>query len=185
MPRPCKWRTVEGVPSATYFKPAGIPLRLLSEVRLAVEEMEAIRLKDLEGLEQEECAQRMSISRPTFHRVLKAARQKIADAFMNGRAIRVEGGNFAAPGQEFRCVPQGHAWHITAGPARRPIPLPARLAGALASCRSPRLWWALDGRVCDGAEGPAAAAGEEKADREHGRDCSETKCDHHYIRQNG
>jgi uncharacterized protein len=118
MPRPCKWRTVAGVPSATYFKPAGIPLRLLSEVRLAVEEIEAIRLKDLEGLEQEECAQRMSISRPTFHRILKAARQKIADAFINGRAIRVEGGNFAAPGQIFRCAPYGHAWEIRIGPAR-------------------------------------------------------------------
>ena len=98
----------------TYFKPAGIPLRLLSEVTLAVEEMEAIRLKDAEGLEQEECAQKMSVSRPTFHRVLKAARQKIADAFLNGKAIRIEGGNYAAPGQEFRCIPHGHAWQITA-----------------------------------------------------------------------
>jgi len=124
MPRPTKWRTVAGVPSATYYKPAGIPLRLLSEVRLAVEEMEAIRLKDLEGLEQEECAQRMSISRPTFHRVLKAARRKIADAFINGRAIRVEGGNFAAPGQMFRCAPHGHAWEIPTGAAARPFACP-------------------------------------------------------------
>ena len=97
----------------TYFKPAGIPLRLLSEVTLAVEEMEAIRLKDVEGLEQEECAQNMSISRPTFHRVLRAARRKIADAFLNGKAIRIEGGNYAAPGQEFRCIPHGHAWQIS------------------------------------------------------------------------
>ncbi len=121
MPRPAKWRTVAATPAVTYFKPAGVPLRLLSEVKLAVEEMEAIRLKDLEGLEQEECAQKMSISRPTFHRVLKAARQKIADAFLNGKAIRIEGGNFAALGQEFRCIPHGHAWRITAGSA-----LPAR-----------------------------------------------------------
>jgi predicted DNA-binding protein (UPF0251 family) len=113
MPRPTRWRTVAGVPLATYFKPAGVPLRLLSELRLAVEEVEAIRLKDLEGLEQEECAQRMSISRPTFHRVLKAARQKIADALINGKAIRIEGGNFAAPGQKFHCAPYGHAWEIS------------------------------------------------------------------------
>ena len=130
MPRPCKWRTVAAIPSATYFKPAGIPLRLLSEVRLAVEEMEAIRLKDLEGLEQEECAQRMSISRPTFHRVLKAARRKIADAFMNGRAIRVEGGNFAAPGQMFRCTPYGHAWEIPPEPVAPARPLACPICGS-------------------------------------------------------
>ncbi len=130
MPRPCKWRTVAAIPLATYFKPAGIPLRLLSEVRLAVEEMEAIRLKDLEGLEQEECAQKMSISRPTFHRVLKAARQKVADAFMNGKAIRIEGGNFAAPGQQFRCVPHGHAWQITAGAATSAHPLACPTCGS-------------------------------------------------------
>lgn len=118
------------MPTVTYFKPAGIPLRLLSEVRLAVEEMEAIRLKDLEGLEQEECAQKMSISRPTFHRVLKAARQKVADAFMNGKAIRIEGGNFAAPGQEFRCVPHGHAWQITAGSELPAHPLACPTCGS-------------------------------------------------------
>jgi predicted DNA-binding protein (UPF0251 family) len=130
MPRPTRWRTVAGVPSVAYFKPAGIPLRLLSDVRLAVEEMEAIRLKDLEGLEQEECAQRMSISRPTFHRVLKAARQKIADAFISGKAIRIEGGNFAAPGQMFRCVPHGHAWQIAAEPATPGRPLACPTCGS-------------------------------------------------------
>jgi len=60
----------------TYFKLAGIPLRALEEVQLSVEEAEAIRLKDLEGLEQEEGAERMNISRPTFQRVLASARQK-------------------------------------------------------------------------------------------------------------
>lgn len=130
MPRPTRWRTVAGVPAVTYFKPAGIPLRLLSEVRLAVEEMEAVRLKDLEGLEQEECARKMSISRPTFHRVLKAARQKVADAFVNGKAIRIEGGNFAAPGQEFRCVPHGHAWQIAAGSATPVHPLACPTCGS-------------------------------------------------------
>ncbi len=72
----------------------------------------------------------MSISRPTFHRVLKAARQKIADAFLNGRAIRIEGGNFAAPGQEFRCIPHGHAWQITAAPATLPHPLACPTCGS-------------------------------------------------------
>jgi predicted DNA-binding protein (UPF0251 family) len=99
MPRPPKCRRVAFLPEATYFKPAGIPLRLLDEVRLSVEEAEAIRLKDLEGLEQEDGAEKMNVSRPTFQRVLASARQKIADALLNGRAIRIEGGNFeVAPG---------------------------------------------------------------------------------------
>jgi predicted DNA-binding protein (UPF0251 family) len=94
MPRPPKCRRVAYLPGVTYFKPAGIPLRALSEVRLSIEEAEAIRLKDLEGLEQEPSAKRMNISRPTFQRVLVSARQKIADALLNGKAIRIEGGNF-------------------------------------------------------------------------------------------
>ena len=94
MPRPPKCRRVEFLPDVTYFKPAGIPLRTLKEVQLSVEEAEAIRLKDLEGLEQEQGAERMNISRPTFQRVLTLARQKMADALLNGKAIRIEGGNF-------------------------------------------------------------------------------------------
>lgn len=99
MPRPPKCRRVAFLPNVTYFKPAGIPLRSLEEVRLSVEEAEAIRLKDLEGLEQEQGAEKMNISRPTFQRVLASAREKIADALLSGKAIRIEGGNFeVAPG---------------------------------------------------------------------------------------
>jgi predicted DNA-binding protein (UPF0251 family)/predicted Fe-Mo cluster-binding NifX family protein len=94
MSRPHKCRRVAFLPDVTYFKPAGIPMRTLEEVRLSVEEAEAIRLKDLEGLEQEEGARRMNISRPTFQRVLASARQKIADALLKGKAIRIEGGSF-------------------------------------------------------------------------------------------
>ena len=94
MPRPPKCRRVAFLPEATYFKPAGIPLRLLDEVRLSVEEAEAVRLKELEGLEQAASAQRMNVSRPTFQRVLASARRKIADALLNGKAVRIEGGNF-------------------------------------------------------------------------------------------
>ena len=82
------------MPETTYFKPAGIPLRILEEVCLSVEEVEAIRLKDMEGLEQEPCADKMNISRPTFQRVLNSARQKIAEALLKGKAIRIDGGNF-------------------------------------------------------------------------------------------
>jgi predicted DNA-binding protein (UPF0251 family) len=111
MGRPALRRRVDFIPEATYFKPAGIPLTGLEEVCLSVEEAEAIRLKDLEGLEQEECAQRMSVSRTTFARVLNSARQKMADVLLNGKALRIEGGNFQMALQRFRCD-SGHEWDV-------------------------------------------------------------------------
>ena len=94
MPRPPKCRRVEFVPEITCFKPVGVPLVELEEISLTVEELEAIRLKDLEKLEQELCAGKMQISRPTFHRILVSARNKLAQALVQGKAIRIEGGNF-------------------------------------------------------------------------------------------
>ncbi len=110
--RPPRWRRVAFVPHVAYFKPAGIPMRALEEVCLSVEEAEAVRLKDLEGLDQEGCAERMSISRPTFQRVLASARKKMADALMNGKAIRIEGGNFEMAERRFRCAEDGHEWNV-------------------------------------------------------------------------
>lgn len=115
MPRPPKCRRVEFMPQFTYFKPAGVPLRILEEVCLSVEELEAIRLKDLEGLEQEICAERMGVSRPTFHRVLAAARAKIADALIGGKAVRVEGGNFRVAMRGFQCLECGREWEMPFG----------------------------------------------------------------------
>lgn len=94
MPRPRRCRRVGGAPGFTYFKPAGIRKRELLETILTVEEYEAIKLKDLEGLEQNIAAEKMQISQPTFHRLILAARKKIADAIINGKAIRIQGGNF-------------------------------------------------------------------------------------------
>ncbi|MFC2010345.1 DUF134 domain-containing protein [Chloroflexota bacterium] len=111
MPRPMKCRRVAFLPQATYFKPAGIPMRVLDEVRMSVEEAEAIRLKDLEGFEQEEGAKRMSVSRPTFQRILASGRQKLADALLNGKAMRIEGGSFGMALNQFRCK-NGHEWEI-------------------------------------------------------------------------
>lgn len=118
MPRPPKCRRVEFIPRYTYFKPAGVPLRILEEICLSVDELEAIRLKDLKGLEQEICAERMNISRPTFHRVLSAARVKIADALIGGKAIRVEGGNFQVAVRSFRCLECSCEWETPFGIVR-------------------------------------------------------------------
>jgi predicted DNA-binding protein (UPF0251 family) len=106
------WRRVGFIPQVTYFKPAGVRLAQSQEICLAIEEAEAIRLKDLEGLEQEECAQRMNVSRTTFARVLNSARQKMADALLNGKAIRIEGGSFEIAARRFRCV-NGHEWDVS------------------------------------------------------------------------
>jgi predicted DNA-binding protein (UPF0251 family) len=109
------------MPGITYFKPAGIPLRALEEIYLTVEEAEAIRLKDLEGLEQEEGAEKMNISRPTFQRVLASARQKIAEAILNGKAIRIEGGNFEVLLRRFSCTNR-HEWEVPSGTVAESIP---------------------------------------------------------------
>jgi len=92
--RPRLCRRVGLRPNVTYFKPAGIRMVDLDETSLMVDEFEAVRLKDLLGLEQEECANKMGISQPTFHRLVSSARKKIADAIVHGKAIRIEGGNF-------------------------------------------------------------------------------------------
>lgn len=94
MPRPRLRRRVWFQPNVTYFKPAGIRMIDLDETILAVDEFEAVRLKDCLNLDQEKAAKKMSISQPTFHRLLLEARKKIADALTNGKAIRIEGGNF-------------------------------------------------------------------------------------------
>jgi predicted DNA-binding protein (UPF0251 family) len=105
------WRKVDSIPPVTYFKPAGLRMAELEEIRLLVEEAEAIRLKDLKGLEQEECAGKMNISRSTFSRVLDSARRKVAEALLTGKAIRIEGGNFEMATRRFRCL-EGHEWEV-------------------------------------------------------------------------
>ncbi len=109
MPRPQKCRRVAYVPGVTFFKPAGTPMRSLEEIQLSLEEAEALRLKDLEGMEQEPASERMNVSRPTFQRVLSSAHRKVADALLNGRAVRIAGGNYEVASQRFRCR-RGHEW---------------------------------------------------------------------------
>ena len=92
MPRPCCMRRVGFAPPVIYFKPARIPLCELEEVILMLDEVEALRLTDLNGLYQEQAADKMKISRPTFARIVEAARRKTADALIHGKALRLEGG---------------------------------------------------------------------------------------------
>jgi predicted DNA-binding protein (UPF0251 family) len=92
MPRPCRCRNVRCAPDATYFKPRGIPLGVLREVNLTLDELEAVRLADYEGLYQEDAAREMNISRQTFGNIINSAHKKIADVLLNGKALTIEGG---------------------------------------------------------------------------------------------
>ena len=94
MPRPRKRRLLDRVPQAAIYKPAGVPLDRLRRVRLLQEELEALRLADLEGLTQEEAAGRMGVSRSTFQRVVAQARRQVALALAEGHALQIEGGTF-------------------------------------------------------------------------------------------
>lgn len=100
MPRRKCIRQVANHPDVIYYKPAGISMRNLKEVVLHVDELEAIRLADLEGLYQEEAAEQMEVSRATFGRILSKANRKIADALVNAKAIRIEGGHFELKQEE-------------------------------------------------------------------------------------
>jgi uncharacterized protein len=93
--RPRCPRRIECEPEVTYFKPRGVPLHELEVVVLTVEELEVIRLLDLEGMDQEHAAQRMGISRRAFWEDLQSGRRKVADALIRGKAIEIRGGNYS------------------------------------------------------------------------------------------
>lgn len=90
MPRHKIPRWVRFNPDVIYFKPQGIPLRMLEEVVLKVDELEALKLYYVDGLEQIKAAEKMKISQPTFARILDSANKKVAEALVKGKAIRIE-----------------------------------------------------------------------------------------------
>ncbi len=102
MSRPKCCRRVGCEPGTNYFKPRGIPVAILEEVVLTLDEFEAIRLADFFGLYQEEGAKKMNISRQTFGRIVESAHKKIADVLTNGKALRIEGGIITKAAKE-RC----------------------------------------------------------------------------------
>lgn len=89
MARPVKCRRISCRPAVRYFKPIGIPLRDLEEIVLGMDELEAMRLADLEGLYQVDAAEKMGVSRQTIGNILNSAHRKLADALLNGKALRI------------------------------------------------------------------------------------------------
>ena len=90
--RPKKIRWIKREPRERCFRPVCRPLHKLAGVNLTLDEFEAVRLADLEGLKQVKAASRMRISRPTFSRIIGSAHKKIADGLVNIKAIKIEGG---------------------------------------------------------------------------------------------
>ena len=119
MPRPRRCRRVGGPPGCVLFKPAGVPASHLSELVLGIDELEAIRLADLDGLYQERAAEQMKVSRQTFGRIVSAARQKVAQALVEGMSLRIEGGEIEMEElRMFRCFECEHEWQVPFGTGR-------------------------------------------------------------------
>lgn len=109
--RPQRRRRVGCYPHVTLFKPAGVPQRLLEVLTITVDELEALRLADLEGLYHLEAAQRMEVSRQTFGRIITSAHRKVARALVEGQAITIEGGVFVSEDKhQFVCGSCRHTW---------------------------------------------------------------------------
>ena len=126
------------MPGITYFKPRGIPMTCLEEIVLALDELEAVRLADLEMLYQEQAAEKMKVSRQTFGRIIDSAHKKIAEALVNGKALKIEGGNVEMVNQrKFECQKCGHAWDVPFGTGKPP---------ACPKCESDNICRAADGR---------------------------------------
>lgn len=89
MPRPRLRRRVSFRPGVTFYKPQGVPMRTLEVVELTFEEMEALRLKNIQQLDQKECAKKMKTSQSTFQRILYSAYKKITKALTEGKAIKI------------------------------------------------------------------------------------------------
>lgn len=116
MPRSRKCRFVDSPPSVTVFKPGGVPAHSLQAVEIGLDELEALRLADQQGLYQDAAAARMGISRPTFSRLIETARRKVADALLGGKMIVFQGGPVVM-GQirTFACLHCGSSFQLPHG----------------------------------------------------------------------
>jgi predicted DNA-binding protein (UPF0251 family) len=104
VPRPRKQRTFAKIIHSAVYKPAGVPLEALRQVTLLSDELEALRLADLQGLTQVEAARLMSVSRSTFQRILENAHRQVALALVQGQALQIVGSSFelTAPSRRVR-----------------------------------------------------------------------------------
>lgn len=156
--RPKRKRFVNFVPEITYFKPAGVPLRELQEEILTLDEVEALRLTDIEGLDQETAAKKMNVARITYLNIVHSAHKKVARALIYGKSIQLKGGDIIMPNLD-GTGPQGQGPMTGRGMGRgigRGQNAPGQRAGGSAECTCPN---------CS-----------EKAPHVRGIPCTQTKC---------
>ena len=110
MTRPCKCRRISGQPRSLLFKPCGVSFHELHEICLTLDELEAIRLADLQELYQEEAAVRMGVSRQTFGNIIRSAHGKIADALVNAKALKIAGGVVQLDAPQYLCGRCRNRW---------------------------------------------------------------------------
>ncbi len=119
MVRPKNCRLVGAEPGHNLFKPAGIPASRLESVVLSIDEFEAVRLADYEGLYHEGAAKSMGVSRQTFGRIIESSREKIADVLVNGKVLKIEGGEIKMTGiRKFKCYSCDFTWEKEFGTGR-------------------------------------------------------------------
>lgn len=114
--RPRKCRRIRGNPNCNHFRPAKTSTE--EEINLTLEELEAIKLKDYEEMDQIKAAEKMNISQPTFHRILQEARKKIADALVNAKPLKIHGGANQMAKKRFKCYACENKWEIPYGTGR-------------------------------------------------------------------
>ncbi len=119
MGRRARCRRVGYRPLAKVFRPVGLPMGIPGQVRLTVCEFEAIRLHDFEEMRQEDAAKRMGVSRQTFGRMLCIAHKKVAECFVMGKTLFIEGGNYSIIQKSIECQDCGFVWGI---PFEFPLP---------------------------------------------------------------
>jgi len=151
MGRRPKWRLVDGRPAVTALKPAGVPARHLVVVELGLDELEAIRLADWEGLYFEAAGERMGLSRATFGRLVERARHKVADALVNGKMLVFKGGRVTmSDARTFHCDDCGGDFEVERGSGR---------PEACPTCGSEAIYRPDGGSAEDSGGGPEVGGG--------------------------
>lgn len=118
MPRPRKHRRLKHEFQPAIYKPVGLPLDTLERTTLLDEELEALRLADLEGRYQQDAAKQMAVSRSTFQRIVTEARRKVAHALIEGTALQIESVTIRVVALRWHCDDCGHNWQVAHGSGR-------------------------------------------------------------------
>ncbi len=155
MPKEKKERSVRFPPPAAFYRPIGIPSSHMGQVVLSLDEYEALRLVDYEGMDQADASVHLGVSRPTCARILESARRKLAEMLVNGSALKIEGGSYRLRANRFRCFDCGSMWETEIGAAAEENPQECPHCGSrhLANLAE-RAGWRHRGRPGPSARGP-------------------------------